>query len=111
MTSTTAHIIATITLTPGDWDVSGGVDFSPSGPTVTSAISAGLSLTSSFLGGRGAYQSILVNPVAGQYHSLTAGVLRVKATVATNVFLLAQSNFASGGQLANGFMAARRVGH
>lgn len=111
LASTTSTNILTLTLSPGDWDVRGGVDFVPSGGTSTSSVLAGLSLTGSFLAGRGAYQSILTNPGAGQFNSITAGILRVQATVTTNVYLVVQANFTGGTELANGFIGARRMAH
>jgi hypothetical protein len=111
LSSTSVTSIAGLALTAGDWDVSGAVDFLPAGGAATGAVSAGLSLTGAFLGGRGCYQNITMPPVAGEYHSLAAGVLRVKITSPTTVFLLGQCNFTGGSMTANGYIGARRVGH
>lgn len=114
LTTSTAANVASITLTPGTWDVSGLVDFTPATTTNYTRTVASLSTTSATL-----------STVAGQFGELpipTAGIVTpgitpmvsfppIRMTVAANttVYLIAYATFTVAGMGAWGNISARRV--
>lgn len=102
-TTGTAYAVISLSLTAGDWDVSGVVGYSPSGATMTSMV-AGLATT-------------VALPTAPDYSAITAGaanslptpVDRFSLTATTTVYLIAYAAFTGGPPKAYGQIRARRV--
>lgn len=99
--------VATIDLTPGDWDVSGNVAFAPSGGA-TAAISAGVNATSATFGVIFTHVSGSLGTGVGQRVG-TGGPVRINLTVSTTVYLVASASLSSGGVTASGEIWARRA--
>lgn len=115
-TATTANVTS-ISLTAGDWDVTGQIDFNLSGTTGT-LFQGGTSLTSATLptqpGGSGlGTDSLFVMPIP--VTTLTAvmtcdcNAVRVSLAATTTVYLTAQATFSVGTVSAFGTIRARRV--
>lgn len=110
LTTLTTANVTSISLTAGDWDVSGQVVFTFSA-TPTNII-ANINTTSATLGTVGPaspYSSLAAtfNAAATQFQGLTTGRLSLSAT--TTVYLLAHAAFASGTSTAYGWILARRA--
>ena len=96
--------VATLALTPGDWDVEGNVFFDATG--ATAYVLAGVSTVSAAFGGIvtrvGGYAS------ANQFRIGTGGAVRINVAAATTAYLVAQCGF-TGGVNASGSIRARRM--
>lgn len=102
-----------VSLTAGDWDVTGTVQTVPAGTTTQSAHLVGVSTTSAtfstisgtFLN----FNQIVPISAAGTQSNLTAPVTRISIASTTTVFLVTQINFAVSTLTVDGFIRARRV--
>ena len=97
--------IATLPLTPGDWDVAGNVIFNPTAGVTYAACS--VSTTSGAIGP-------IATRVPGaasatQLRIGTGGSLRVSVAAPTTVYLTAQTAFSSGSMSVTGVISARRM--
>ena len=92
--------VATITLTAGDWEVSGGVTFNISGAT-SNHYGVGLDNLST--------EIIATIPAGTGIWRLVPMTVRRNVTASTAVNLVAVAFFASGGVTADGAISARRV--
>lgn len=105
-TATTANVTS-ISLTAGDWDVTGLVNFSPSvGMSVTLA---GISTTSATLGALGTVSRDSATSAIFSVVAAPTPVVRISIASTTTVFLVCQALFASGTVDATGVIRARRV--
>lgn len=110
-TGTTANI-TTISLTAGDWDVTGGVLFQTAATTTVTACIAGISTTTGTLGADGTYARstfATVTPGAVEWADFLTPVVRISIATTTTVYLVGQSTFATSTQTAGGYIRARRV--
>lgn len=106
--------LASISLTAGDWDVTGIASFVPAGSTITVVTLAGIntvSTTAKVISG--AFQNIAEiwpaqNTPVGTMN-LTAPVTRISLAATTTVYLVGQANFSTSTMTANGYLRARRV--
>jgi hypothetical protein len=104
--------VASITLTPGDWDITGSVVTDPAGTTVTQTISGGISTSSAARPGNlGDGFSIIsgVSTGAGQLLSVAVSLRPLNVTVATAVFLIGQAVFTVSTMAIYGTIIARRM--
>jgi hypothetical protein len=94
--------VATLNLTAGDWDVSGGVTFHLTGVTAT-AYGAGIDALGQLIVGN-------ATTTASGLWLLSAGApVRRNVTAATAVNLVARAGFSAGTIAADGVVQARRV--
>lgn len=110
-TATTANI-TTISLTAGDWDVTGGVLFQTAATTSVTGAIAGISTTTGTLGADGTYARstfAAVVPGAVEWADFLAPVVRLSLAATTTVYLVGQSTFTVSTQTAGGYIRARRV--
>ena len=117
LTTATGKNVTSMSLTAGDWDVSGQVDFVLSGVTAT-LFQSGISLTTNTLpaqvGGSGLGTDALVGvPLLTTVLSATycQGIapVRISLAITTTVYLVAQAAFSAGTNAAYGTLRARRV--
>lgn len=105
--------ITHITLTPGDWDVWGTVDFQGTAGCAATAMLGWLSSSSATFPTRpnnGAMISLQITFGTNVPIDVPVGVARFSVAANTNIFLTAQSAFSGGsGYSAYGFIGARRV--
>lgn len=109
LTTATSANVTSISLTAGDWDVSGNCNFNDSAATVTSTI-GGLSSTSATLptDGSEVYSGVqLVTATAKD--SVTLQAKRFSLSGATTVYVVCQQTFSIGTAAAFGSLSARRV--
>ena len=114
LTTGTAANIVSITLTAGDWDVTGLTLFSPASTTVASQWFTGISTTSgafqTVAGALGNYTEFLLS--AGQTNvgqQMIAPVTRVNVSTSTTVYLIGEASFNTSTMTGYGFIRARRV--
>jgi hypothetical protein len=114
MTSTVGMNATSISLTAGDWDVTGIVQFNPAGTTTTNQWVVGVSTVSAtfgtVLGGIPNYMLLNgISATAGSGQQFVAPVTRVSLASTATVYLVAQAQFAVSTMTASGFIRARRV--
>ena len=113
LTSATATNITSITLTAGDWDVSGLFQTNPAGSTTTSLIASGVSSTSATFQTIGAgfanVETANSAKAAGVSETVIAPRTRFSLSATTTVYLVANVTFAVSTLTGSGFISARRV--
>jgi hypothetical protein len=108
LTTTTVTTITSISLTSGDWQLSGLVAYSPSSAT-GSAYTGGISTSSSSITNNFCYFLDQFPGTTIQANGFPLNSIRLSLSSTTTVFLLAQANFTAGTVSAYGFIGARRV--
>lgn len=118
LTTATALTLVSISLTAGDWDISGVVDFLPAAATSVTQLAASVSLTTNVLSGQaggaglGTDPTVLINQ-AVNVPTAQVGVpippVRLSIAVTTTVFLVASLTFTVSTATAFGTIRARRV--
>ena len=112
LTSGAAADIASIALSPGDWDVWGNFSTQPAGATTTTIVRAWINTTSATDPGApngGAYLLQQQSFAAGLGQSSPVGMMRVSLAAGTTIFLSANVTFAGGTLGGGGFIGARRT--
>lgn len=108
-TSNVAQSLASITLTPGDWDVTGYVMYTVgTGATMTIWL-AGLNTVTNALPSVGNYFQSGGSLTATGGASAPTPVSRQNVTTNTTVFMVGQAVFSGGAVTATGFLRARRM--
>ncbi len=123
VTSTTKNVATTtsLTLTPGDWEISGGVNFTTAGGTSVTALYAAVSKTTAALPST----ETIANPTAceawfawstaanvmGGSAVTTIAIPPYKGSVSVNtpLFLVANASFTVSTLTCNGYLEARRI--
>jgi hypothetical protein len=112
ITSGVSGNITSITLTPGDWDVTGSCGYLPAGTTTTSIIVCGFNTVSATLPlppGSGG-NVVMKNAIgAGLDQLLPVGTVQVQIASTTTVYLVENITFAVSTATVYGFLRARRV--
>lgn len=110
--------VTTISLTPGDWDVSGVVDFKPAATTSVTALKAGVSAALDTLPTQAGGSGIGTDPldvwnqaanVPAADVSVPFGPARVTLAATTTLHLVASATFTVSTMGAYGTIRARRV--
>lgn len=107
LTSGANNTVASISLTAGDWDVWGNVEFTQTGGASSTALVDSISVGSAAIGSapnRGVSQFTTSLP-----QTLVPPMQRVSISTTTSVYLMAVPTFSGGTMTATGFIAARRV--
>lgn len=111
LTTFTTTNVTSISLTAGDWDISGNVVYQGVGATFTDIQGSISTVSATFptLPGNGAYYQIATNFLAGATLGCPVGTVRMSLATTTTVFLLAIGGFTPAGTAtAYGFIGARR---
>lgn len=112
-TNNTPLNATSISLTAGDWDVTGTVQTVPAGTTTTSYVIAAINTTSATFpvisGSFSNFNQIPAITTAGVQNNLVSPVQRISLTTTTTVFLVTQVGFAVSTMSVDGFIRARRV--
>jgi hypothetical protein len=109
LTTSVSANITTISLTAGDWDVEGNVDYVPAGGTSISQCVSSVNTTSATQPAS-PFKSI-GNYTAGAGNGQTqwAPITRLSLASTTTVYLVGFANFGGSTLTANGFIRARRI--
>jgi hypothetical protein len=113
LVNATAKTITSITLTPGDWDITANMITKPASGTTTTSINAGISLTNNTFGtlGSDAEPTTAIQGIATPAtvtDALPVSTARMTVSVNTTVYLIASVTFAVSTMAAFGYIAARR---
>lgn len=107
-TGVTANVTS-ITLTAGDWDVEGNVEYvAAAGTSIAQCVTA-VTSTSATIPSAPARSVGNYSAPAGNSQSQVAPILRFSISSTTTVYLVANSTFGGGTLTASGFIRARRV--
>lgn len=110
LATNTASTITSISLSPGDWDVFGDIDFHPAATTASTYYIGGISLVNATLG---TAETTVASPFAiattGVDASQTIPVIRVSITVQTTIYLVTTAGFTVSSMTAYGSLKARRM--
>lgn len=108
-TTATAMNITTISVTAGDWDIEGNVNFNETSSTV-SARSAGVTSTSATIPTDGSQGYCGVqSTVTSEINTITLPRKRVSVSGTTTIYLVGSATFAAGTCTGFGTITARRV--
>lgn len=109
LTTATAANVATVSLTAGDWSVSGHVTFSGASSTVT-VRSAGINTTSATVptDGTEAYNGHLTTTTS-EKTTVACPAKRISVASTTSVYLVASATYSAGTMGSYGFISAVRV--
>jgi hypothetical protein len=109
LTTATAANVTSISLTAGDWDVGGNVNFTETTSTVT-ARSAGISTTTATLptDGSEAYCGVQ-STLTSEINTISLPRKRINVSSTTTVYLVGSATFSAGTCAGFGTITARRV--
>jgi hypothetical protein len=111
-TNTGANVIS-LSLTAGDWDVSGIVIYVPNSATLLTNIFASISTTTDTIQGYDSGATAIVGyngtALGGAFTSVATPVYRLSLASTTTVYLVAQSAFTTNTNAAAGTLRARRM--
>ena len=113
LTTATAKDIATVSLTAGDWDCSGVIDFAPAATTNTTLLLFGSSSTLNTLGADDTYGSVVFLTAGqvttnGNYRN-SIPTQRFSLSGTTTIHLVAQATFTASTMTGYGTIRCRRV--
>lgn len=101
--------LTSISLTAGDWDISGTISTAPAGTTVQTNMVVGISTVSVTFGAIGSATQLPFSAPAGVNVVVPTPNFRLSLSTTTTVFLIAQVVFSVSTLSANGQIRARRV--
>lgn len=113
-TALTSGVVAnavTLSLTAGDWDVSGICTYVPAATTTVTYILAAINTVSATApaANTGARTELLANLTTGGTQAYMSPTVRVSLAATTTVYLIAFAQFGVSTMTVNGFISARRV--
>lgn len=109
ITNNTAANCTSVSLTAGDWDVSGTISFTGASNTSVAALEASISSTSATLSGLGGTNAYLLPFTASSTTIISTPVVRQSLSATTTIYLVSQQAFTGGTMTCSGFIRARRV--
>ena len=112
LTSGSPLNVASVTLTPGDWDVRGSYVLSGTGSTTFTVANCGFNTVSATLPASNLYNtrnSSTFTPPNNIYASAEVPSQRINVSAATTIYLVAQATFAASTAGAGGTITARRM--
>lgn len=108
-TTATALNATSLTLTAGDWDVMGSIQFTPSASSY-SVLNAGVNTTTAILPAFPYRFQLVTSTVLGAADQMfSVPKRRINVTTSTTIYLVASATFGSGTSTVSGFLEARRV--
>jgi hypothetical protein len=109
LTTATPANITSISLTAGDWEVSGSIGFNPAGGAAPATLAAGANTTTATLPASPFVAIIQATLTANAQQGFAVPPNRVTIAGTTTVFLVAQANFGAGTCTGTAVIRARRV--
>jgi hypothetical protein len=111
LTSPNALNVTNFTLTPGDWDVWGVIDYLAGGATTFTVMKSGISTTSATIGSQDTFTNLALagTLAAASDMAQTTPTVRISIASSTIVYLVAQVTFAVSTLKVYGSIFARRV--
>ncbi len=108
VTNATLLNVTSVSLTAGDWDVSGAVTYIPDVTTTPTSVAIGSSIVSATLPAAPLAAGFDTTFATGKTISIVAPTQRVNVSVTTTVYLVGYSEFAISTMTATGTLLARR---
>lgn len=110
LTNATAANCTSESLTAGDWDVRGTIQFVPAGSTTVLLIEAGITITSATQPGLAGGNTLLqATFTTGQQAEISTRTTRISLASTTTVYLVGTMSFGVSTATCSGYMEARRV--
>lgn len=109
LTNGVAANITSISLTAGDWEVVGSLNFSPAGTTTVSGLNGGISIVSATLPSSPNFTSLSLSYPTGVGQNIPVPSQRVTIGSTTTVYLVAMAGFGVSTMASTGVIRARRV--
>lgn len=112
LTTNTAANVSSVSLTAGDWEVSGCVYYSAASTTTWNQVVAGISTTSATIPtypGPAITLLAVTFPTGPASSEICSPPVRESLASTTTVYLIARATFATSTMTANGYMHVRRV--
>jgi hypothetical protein len=111
LTNATNANVTTISVPPGDWVVTGTLQFTPTAATITAlqtgAGTVSATLPAIALAGKNQLSSSAIDGAAATF--LPTPTYNLTLLVTTTIYLVGTANFSAGSISASGYLAARRV--
>jgi hypothetical protein len=101
--------VSSISLTAGDWEVSGSIQFVPAATTTVQVITGGVTSSSATLPTSAALTLIQSTLATGALEVIPVPVQRFSLASTTTVYMVAQATFGVSTMTAGGFLHVRRV--
>lgn len=109
LTTGTPANCTSASLTAGDWDVSGTIQFVPNASSTVTQVIASSNSVSATLGGFAANNVLGMTFTTGAAQTLPVPTTRYSLSATTTVYVVGQSAFGVSTMTCNGFLRARRV--
>lgn len=109
LTTGTSANCTSVSLTAGDWDVSGVIQFVPAAGTITQVVTLGVSTSSAALAGLGQTVSFIATTNAGVSQIVSTPVVRVNVATTTTAYVVGNAGFTTSTMTCSGFIRARRI--
>jgi hypothetical protein len=111
LTTTVTANVTSISLTPGDWDISGQVNYTPAASTSITTLAQGNSVNTGALPGLDAFSQFSSDAFVPGANILALPFMPTRRSLAstTTVFLVANATFTVASLTAGGTIRARRV--
>lgn len=107
--SGTAQNLTSISLTAGDWDVSGSFIYGAAATTNTAFVVGGVNTVSATLPAVGQYYQLTATFPVNAAVTVIAPIQRINVSTTTTVFLVGFCGFSTSTASATGFLRARRI--
>lgn len=108
LTSATTMNVGSISLTAGDWDVSGSYIYTPAGSTTGTSIFAGLNTTSAAFGSAGKTAVLQTSFPAGAQQVVALPPIQVNSSGSTTVYCVTNTTFSVSTATGQCYFYARR---
>lgn len=106
----TAKTVASVSLTAGDWEVTGVIDFKPAATTTATYLQSGISATNNTTGAQDSFTQLTAAvPAGGPDPAIPTPTIRVSIGSTTTYYLVGKAAFAVDTLGAYGTIRARRV--
>jgi hypothetical protein len=110
MTSVTPVACTSISLTAGDWDVSGTVSYRPAATTTISGLSAGITTAVvNSTANNGLFTTTALTYQTGQVQQISTPTVRQSLAATTTIYLIGYASFGTSTMACDGIIRARRV--
>ena len=109
LTSAVTANATSLTLTAGDWDVSGSCQYVPAGTTTIQEVACGINATSATLGAVGTVTVLSASFSTGGGTQISTPMVRLSLAAAATVYLPCNATFGTSTMQVSGFIRARRV--
>lgn len=109
LTTSTATTITSLSLTAGDWDITGNIDFVGGSGAICNTVIAAISTTAATFPAIPLYGISTATLATGASGSMAAPIARLNVSATTTVYLIGSASFTGGTMTGTGIIRARRI--